>query len=241
MISCDDKENKRRAVLSILLVCLVSVLCSCGSMSEEEKLQKMAAEDPLITSSRETSAHMKESIEKAKQYIPDASESDESDTESRVREEVAEERGPDEDIQSTIDSELDTSHQVEDTHIDTPRSEDVVSNDVRISTSGSDSGSSATQPSAVITSTDTNVDTNQEEAAPGDSESIVATIANSNGKTISLPPGTKVWQSKTGEKFHIQNNCGNMDSSVAKEITVEEAVKTLGLEACDKCYPPDEY
>lgn len=72
MISCDDKENKRRAVLSILLVCLVSVLCSCGSMSEEEKLQKMAAEDPLITSSRETSAHMKESIEKAKQYIPDA-------------------------------------------------------------------------------------------------------------------------------------------------------------------------
>lgn len=32
----------------------------------------MAAEDPLITSSRETSAHMKESIEKAKQYIPDA-------------------------------------------------------------------------------------------------------------------------------------------------------------------------
>ena len=210
-------------------------------MSEEEKLQKMAAEDPLITSSRETSAHLKESIEKAKQYTPDVSESAESDTGSRVREEVTEERDFDEDIQPDVDSEPDTSQQAEAAPVDIPRSEDITSDDVRIGTSGSDSGSSDSQPSVVITSTDTNIDTNQEAAAPSNSEPIVATIANSNGKTVSLPPGTEVWKSKTGEKFHKQNNCGNMDSSAATLMTVEEAVRKHGLEACDKCYPPDEY
>ena len=158
MILCDVKDNKRCVVLSILLVCLVSVLCSCGSMSEEEKLQKMTAEDPLITSSRETSAHMKESIEKAKQYIPDTSESDESDPESRVRDEVNEEKETGEDILPAIDSEPDTSHKAEDASFDIPRNEDVESNDVRISASGSDSGSSDSQPSVVITSTDTNIE-----------------------------------------------------------------------------------
>lgn len=241
MILCDVKDNKRCVVLSILLVCLVSVLCSCGSMSEEEKLQKMAAEDPLITSSRETSAHMKESIEKAKQYIPDTSESDESDPESRVRDEVNEEKETGEDIQPDVDSEPDTSQQAEAAPVDIPRSEDITSDDVRIRTSGSDSGSSDSDPSVVITSTDTNIDTNQEAAAPSNSEPIVATIANSNGKTVSLPPSTEVWKSKTGKKFHKQNNCGNMDSSAATLMTVEEAVRKHGLEACDKCYPPDEY
>ncbi|MCR5685703.1 MAG: hypothetical protein K6G81_09860 [Lachnospiraceae bacterium] len=52
---------------------------------------------------------------------------------------------------------------------------------------------------------------------------------------MDLEPGTMVWISKTGEKFYNKNNCGNMDSSAATRMTVEE-VRSLDKEACAKCY-----
>ena len=61
-----------------------------------------------------------------------------------------------------------------------------------------------------------------------------AYAAGTNRK-VDLPEGTLVWIPETGEKFHVQNKCGNMNPDKAVQITVEEA-KSRGYEACSKCY-----
>lgn len=54
-------------------------------------------------------------------------------------------------------------------------------------------------------------------------------------RTVSLPEGTLVWLSATGEKFHKVNDCGNMNPDKARQVTVEEAVAE-GHDACENCY-----
>ena len=65
---------------------------------------------------------------------------------------------------------------------------------------------------------------------------IVAQVANNQGKTITLPPGTLVWKTRTGEKFHNKQKCGNSNPDTTVQITVEDAVNQYNLEACDTCY-----
>ena len=65
-------------------------------------------------------------------------------------------------------------------------------------------------------------------------ERVTFPVHGTNRK-VDLPEGTLVWIPETGEKFHIQNKCGNMNPDKAVQITVEEA-KSRGYEACSKCY-----
>ncbi len=67
-----------------------------------------------------------------------------------------------------------------------------------------------------------------------ETERVTFPVHGTNRK-VDLPEGTLVWIPETGEKFHIQNKCGNMNPDKAKQITVEEA-KALGYEAGSKCY-----
>ena len=60
-------------------------------------------------------------------------------------------------------------------------------------------------------------------------------VVHGTGRTVSLAPGTLVWLSATGEKFHNKNNCGRMNPEKASQVTFEEAV-SRGYEACEKCY-----
>ena len=63
----------------------------------------------------------------------------------------------------------------------------------------------------------------------------VSVKVSGQDRSVSLAPGTMVWLSKSGKKFHNKNNCGTMDSSKAFQVTIEQAVGQ-GMEACDKCY-----
>lgn len=47
--------------------------------------------------------------------------------------------------------------------------------------------------------------------------------------------GDTVWLSATGSKYHRINNCGRMDPSRAREVSLDEAVN-MGYEKCTKCY-----
>ena len=66
------------------------------------------------------------------------------------------------------------------------------------------------------------------------SSNIVAQIHGTNN-SISLPPGSAVWLSATGKKFHRRDNCGRMKPENARMVTIEEAVSS-GYDACEKCY-----
>ena len=66
------------------------------------------------------------------------------------------------------------------------------------------------------------------------SSNIVAQIHGTNN-SVSLSPGSTVWLSATGKKFHKRDNCGRMKPENAKSVTVEEAVNS-GYDACEKCY-----
>lgn len=69
-----------------------------------------------------------------------------------------------------------------------------------------------------------------------DAASVSGVIVDiDTGGTIELPAGTAVWIPATGRRFHRQNDCGNMNPSTAKSITVEEA-KQRGYTACHTCY-----
>ena len=47
--------------------------------------------------------------------------------------------------------------------------------------------------------------------------------------------GQMVWLSATGSKYHRKNNCGNMNPSRARKVTIGEA-KSQGYGACKKCF-----
>ncbi|MBS5939634.1 hypothetical protein [Clostridium sp.] len=61
--------------------------------------------------------------------------------------------------------------------------------------------------------------------------------SGSNGGSVQeeAPIGTMVWLSATGEKYHSRNNCGRMNPSKARQVTLESA-RSQGFEACSKCY-----
>lgn len=44
-----------------------------------------------------------------------------------------------------------------------------------------------------------------------------------------------VWLSATGSKYHRRNNCGRMNPSKAREVSLSDAI-ARGYEACSKCY-----
>ena len=83
---------------------------------------------------------------------------------------------------------------------------------------------------------------------------ITATVLNKkytcritvSAKPVATKPGTQtstqpestpahVWKSATGSKYHRINNCGTMNPSKAKRITLAEA-KRAGLGPCSKCF-----
>ncbi len=47
--------------------------------------------------------------------------------------------------------------------------------------------------------------------------------------------GQMVWLSATGSKYHIRNNCGNMNPNKATKVTIGQA-KARGYGACKKCF-----
>lgn len=61
--------------------------------------------------------------------------------------------------------------------------------------------------------------------------------SGSNGGSIQEEAsiGTMVWLSATGEKYHSINNCGRMNPSKARQVTLERA-RAQGFPACSKCY-----
>lgn len=69
---------------------------------------------------------------------------------------------------------------------------------------------------------------------PSPTPSLTATVHGTD-RTISLPSGTLVWLSATGEKFHSQNDCGNMNPNKARQVTVDEAI-SQGFDACENCW-----
>lgn len=49
------------------------------------------------------------------------------------------------------------------------------------------------------------------------------------------PIGQLVWKTKSGSKYHSINNCGNTDSSSARQITIDQAINS-GLGQCSNCF-----
>ncbi len=67
-----------------------------------------------------------------------------------------------------------------------------------------------------------------------ETQNISVKVANQD-RNVSLEPGTMVWLSATGSKFHNKNNCGTMNPDKARQVTIEEAVGK-NMEACENCY-----
>ena len=64
--------------------------------------------------------------------------------------------------------------------------------------------------------------------------------ANSDNKTQIVEPDSKtntqmVWLSATGSKYHSIDHCGNMNPKKARQVTLEEALKS-GKTKCSKCW-----
>lgn len=85
----------------------------------------------------------------------------------------------------------------------------------------------------------------EEAEAKAEAEKIAQEKQNSNNYVSSgnnggsiqkeTPIGTMVWLSATGKKYHSINNCGKMDPSKARQVTLESA-QSQGFTACSKCY-----
>ncbi|MCI8535520.1 MAG: hypothetical protein HFG68_08090 [Hungatella sp.] len=77
-----------------------------------------------------------------------------------------------------------------------------------------------TSTSAVTQVSDDNIDTTQ-----------TATSQTDNSVTQS----STVWISATGSKYHRINNCGRMNPSKARSMSLDQAIQS-GYDACSKCY-----
>lgn len=107
------------------------------------------------------------------------------------------------------------------------------------------------KPTAVITSNDTvprlevadtvtyedrgavEIDDASDEPIKSSSASNEVTANVEDGRTLSLPAGTLVWLSETGNKFHSKNDCGNMNPNTATQVAIEKAAH---MPACKKCW-----
>ncbi len=106
------------------------------------------------------------------------------------------------------------------------------------SSSTTDTTSSSSSTTSSSSSSDSNTTVNgssSNDSTIVSSNTVTATIGNSGGKTIELNSDTTVWKTETGGRFHKTNDCGNMNSQTATQITAKDAV-SQGLEACEKCY-----
>ena len=88
-------ENDLRAFFIMLALCTL-LLSSCGSSEGASAASKDIIDDPLIAESRETRAHLRETIERAQQYLPDKGE-DEQSSEANSEVSVSSEEDVDED------------------------------------------------------------------------------------------------------------------------------------------------
>lgn len=52
---------------------------------------------------------------------------------------------------------------------------------------------------------------------------------------VETQPGSIVWITATGKKYHAINNCGTTNPNNASQVPLDYAI-TLGLQACEKCY-----
>ncbi len=124
------------------------------------------------------------------------------------------------------------------------------SSDTSGSSSSSSSSSDTSSSSATDTSSSSSSTTNSSSSSDGSTSSngsssndstivssntVIATIGNSGGRTIELNSDTNVWKTETGTRFHKTNDCGNINSETATQITAKDAVAQR-LEACEKCY-----
>lgn len=56
----------------------------------------------------------------------------------------------------------------------------------------------------------------------------------SNDYVDETPIGQMVWLSATGSKYHSKNDCGNMNPSTSRQVSIDEASQSYG--ACSKCF-----
>ena len=106
------------------------------------------------------------------------------------------------------------------------------------SSSSTDTSSSSSSTTNSSSSSDTSTSGNSSSASDStivSSNTVTAAVGGSNGRTIELSSDTNVWKTETGTRFHKTNDCGNMNSQTATQITAKDAV-SQGLEACEKCY-----
>lgn len=94
----------------------------------------------------------------------------------------------------------------------------------------------STQNSTTKSSESTNKTTVQEPIAQ-DEPQVQEKVKQEEPAPVVVEPasGEMVWKSATGKKYHIINDCGNMNPNKATQITKEEAER-LGLGPCSKCY-----
>ena len=71
--------------------------------------------------------------------------------------------------------------------------------------------------------------------APSPSRSSYSGSGSGGSSGSSSGGGGTVWVSATGTKYHNKNNCGTMNPSKARQMSLSEA-KSKGYQACKNCY-----
>lgn len=67
-------------------------------------------------------------------------------------------------------------------------------------------------------------------------KTVRSSSGNASGSSSAgTSPGTMVWLSATGSKYHSKNNCGNMNPEKARRVTLEEAL-SRGMGKCKTCH-----
>lgn len=93
------------------------------------------------------------------------------------------------------------------------------------------SSTNTTMPSATSyasAAAQTAEQTTTAQTAPAENQSSQAVQSSTNTTST-------VWLSATGSKYHRKNNCGRMNPSKARKVSLSDAI-ALGYEACSKCY-----
>ena len=232
--------RKSSCVILIFILFSVSVITSCGSKENTVSATVSANEEPqqedILVESQQTRQELANSIATANSILGTVSDdgvpkdstdiirhsSGEAPSSYKPRGQMVTEK-----YRSYRNHSVITVNPTPDTITKKEPSAVITSNPqaphTSSSSSSSESPSDQSQPS-----------TSSSSKAP---EPITVPIADSGGLTIALPSDTMVWLSETGEKFHNQNKCGNMNPENATHVTLYEAKSKIpGIEACKKCY-----
>mgnify|MGYP007123073558 CR=1 FL=1 len=59
---------------------------------------------------------------------------------------------------------------------------------------------------------------------------------NTSDSQDTIPVGDTVWLSATGSHYHNKNDCGSMDSTKARQVSLDYALSE-GYDHCKKCFP----